>query len=171
MSRPHRYRCPDCRGTFLWEPALQLPDYCPLCGSFVGIDRSGDFTPKAPAIGKPHDSAEAVYRAMEASSIERAKMAAEITGVPESETAHMKMTDMKDNLRVGDVAAITRPNPTSTFMQQNPSAVSQAQIAGAQYAANTRSGPYPGAGNHAREMVGARHASLRAMVESQGKRG
>lgn len=146
-----------------------VPAFCPQCGTAIdGVEPA--FVPKAPRIGSV-DSAEAVYRAMESSSAANARAAAEQLGVSESEMAHMKITDLKDNLREGDIAAVTRPNPTSTFMQQNAGVVTQAQIAGAQFAANTRVGPYPGAGDHARQTVSSMHSAQRAMLEATGKRG
>lgn len=173
MAKYKHYRCPDCSQVFEWLHTLadlsDLPETCPKCGSWVS-EAEPTFVPKAPRIGKI-DSPEMVYRSMEAASIERSKQAAAVLGIPESETAHMKMTDMKDSLREGDIAAVTRPTPTSTFMQQNSAAVEQARIAGAQFAANTRVGPFPGAGDRARQNVGAMHAEMVAQMVASGKRG
>lgn len=108
---------------------------------------------------------------MEQASINRARQAADLAGVPESEMSHLKITNMKDNLREGDTAAMPVNNPTSRFMQQNSAVVTQAQLAGAQFASNTRVGPYPGAGDAIRRSVASQHPSIRAAIESQGRRG
>ena len=172
MSK-YRLRCPDCRRVFPWQDTSSLPDYCPLCGSYVGIETPADgtFVPKAPAIGRSHDSPNAVYRQMETASIARAEQAADMLGVSKSETAHMKITNMKDNAREGESAAISRPNPVSQLMQQYPQQVAVAQAQGAAYAAATRSGPYPGAGDAVRQMVNSVHDQTRRAVEQQVEMG
>ena len=170
MARFQSFRCPDCDGVFEWHMhhSNPLPLYCPLCASYVGDDPPTEtFTPKAPSIGR-HRSADAVYRAMEEGSIQRAKLAAEMTGVSESEMSHLKITDMKDNLRAGDIAAITRPNPVSTQMAANPQAIAALQQQGSAYAAATTSGPYPYAGLRMLKHVSASHAGHRHTIESQG---
>jgi hypothetical protein len=63
-----------------------------------------------------------VYKAMEDSSMARAEQAAEATGASVSDMDAMKITDMKDNMRAGDIAAVTRtPNVGGmTFSVGNP---------------------------------------------------
>ncbi len=170
MARFQTLKCPDCDGVFEWfmHHSNPLPQYCPLCAAYVGEEPPSEvFVPKAPAIGRK-SSQDAVYRAMEEGSIQRAKMAADLAGVSESEMSHLKITDMKDNLREGDIAAVTRPNPVSTFMQQHPQVAAAAQQQGAAYAAATTSGPYPYAGLRMLNTVSRAHNNIRQIIESSG---
>jgi hypothetical protein len=65
-----------------------------------------------------------VYRQLEASSYARAEQAASMMNVPVSEMSNIKMTDMRDNLREGDISA-KMPTPAAT-----PSAPPQNLMAG-----------------------------------------
>lgn len=115
MARFVDYRCPDCNGVFrhLHHPSDEPPpDRCALCGAWVSDDEPLDelFVPKAPRIAKSAyaKSVNQVYRKMEESSIERAREAADMAGVPESDMSHLKITNMRDpsEMREGDTAAI-----------------------------------------------------------------
>jgi hypothetical protein len=108
MAKLVTYRCPDCEGEFdfLHHPSDEPPpERCQLCNAYMG-----DQPQKAPVLvlkigtakGKVPDK---LYRDMEESSRVRAQQAAEMAGVSESEMSAIKITDMKDNLRQGDVAA------------------------------------------------------------------
>lgn len=55
-----------------------------------------------------------VYRDMESASANRAQEAADLLGVPVSEVPNIKMTDMKDNTREGDIAAVLQPPSRET---------------------------------------------------------
>lgn len=111
MPVTRTYQCPDCEGTFSFlhlksdEPP---PDYCAKCGAWMGEEPEP--MPSAPFISKPQNKAgDVVYRQMEKDSAARAEM----TGDPT-----LKLTDLKDNLRAGDVAAKTSVNnPVSNYME------------------------------------------------------
>lgn len=101
------YRCPDCKGTFtfLHHPNNEPPpDHCHLCGSYMGEapEQAPTVINIATAKGKVGDK---LYRQMEAATEARIEAAAEMTGGDKSDFAHMKMTDMKDNQREGDITA------------------------------------------------------------------
>ena len=110
----YRLRCPDCSGKFSHE-GEDFPNYCPLCGSYCGIDP--EFVPTKMNIGTALGaSGDVAYRALEASSAAHA----EVTGNPD-----LKITNLKDNLREGDVAAMPA-KPSKEYqdivkdMQQQP---------------------------------------------------
>lgn len=112
MAIMRTYLCPDCKGQFdhLHHPSDEPPpDYCPLCGANVSGKRKKRLSRvvTAPAIKTVvSKSADQVYRQMEDSSNVRAQQAAEILGVHPSKLSNMKMTNMKDNLREGDMSYI-----------------------------------------------------------------
>lgn len=112
-------QCPDCAGTFRMDlPPGTFPDFCPLCAAYVGVDP--DFVPSQMNIGSGRTrSIDGTYREMEAASAARA----EAFGQPA-----MKMTDMKDGLREGDVAAAP-PQPSQDYKE----AVARAGVEGAQF--------------------------------------
>lgn len=117
VKAPTRYRCPDCQRIFRHPAENPPPDRCPLCHAWVSEDEPPEevFVPQSPAIQKLafNKSVKQVYRAVEESSIQRAKDAADMAGVPESEMAHLKVTNMRDpsEMRQGDMAAIM-PSPS-----------------------------------------------------------
>jgi len=111
----YRLRCPDCGGKFTHE-GDDFPNYCALCGAFCGIPDDG-FVPSKVTISTPLGrSGDATYRMLEESSARNAEM----MGDPS-----LKVTNLKDNLREGDVAAMP-PQPSKEYktivsdMQQNP---------------------------------------------------
>ncbi len=116
MARKVDYKCPECHKVFefLHHPNDEPPpDYCPLCKAFVG-----DTAEKQPvfkisigtAKGKVPDQ---VYRNLEDSSAARAQEAADLVGANVAEMSAIKVTNLKDNSREGDVAAVTPPPSVS----------------------------------------------------------
>lgn len=104
------YECPECTEQFtvLMGDTDPPPDYCPKCGLYVGAEVT--VLPSAFKIGSEKTRrTDDVYRQMESSSVARAEAAAQMLGVSASETASLKLTDMNDNMREGDSAAIVRP--------------------------------------------------------------
>src|ERR1700734_461028 len=94
-------RCPGCRKPFPWDPAIDLPERCPLpgCGYVAAkrepeVDADGVIVIAAPFLRSQKTSrTDASYRELETSSEVRAQMAAEMTGVPVSEMSHLKVTN------------------------------------------------------------------------------
>lgn len=139
-----KIRCGLCREAFPWELDSGYPETCRCCGGFIGVP------PDAPEVAAPYIStaqkrgtADAVYRDMEQKSEMRAQLAAEAAGVSVAEMSHLKMTNMKDNLREGDTAQTNSLNPTQTQMDRQATFGSTAGLAAAQ---GTRTGPLPNAG-------------------------
>lgn len=109
-------RCNDCGGKFRIPEQDKWPDFCPSCGVYCGVDP--DFVPTQMNIGTVKGkSADRVYREMEAASIARAEMA----GDPS-----LKMTDMKDNLREGDIA-YKGPQPSQEYLNHTAQIGAQAE--------------------------------------------
>lgn len=104
-----KLKCPDCGEVFRVEmEAGQFPDFCLSCGTYVGVDPS--FVPSqmniGSAIGK---SVDATYRELEASAAVRAELA----GDPS-----LKMTDMKDGLKMGETSGIVPNNAVTQAAAQ-----------------------------------------------------
>src|ERR1700726_1894069 len=91
-------RCPGCRKPFPWDPAIDLPERCPLkgCGYVAKkrdpeVDEDGVIVIAAPFIGSAKTKAtDSCYRELETSSEHRAQLAADMAGVPVSEMAHLR---------------------------------------------------------------------------------
>ena len=103
-----KLQCPDClhRFSIRMEDDGKLPTFCPACGNRMEEDDS-DFVPTQMNIGTLHGkSGDKVYRMLEESSAYRA----EVTGDPS-----LKVTNLKDNLREGDVAAMPVNNAVTQY--------------------------------------------------------
>lgn len=164
MSHKWKIRCSACRGAFLWGDE-GYPQFCPLCGHDSKIDEMPEVS--APAIRQSVriKSADQVYRAMEESSEVRAQMAADSLNLPASEMSSLKITNLKDNQREGDIAIHTPANPVSEMieanrgmfgLQANPAAVQAAM--GYAAAAHTGSDAY--AGQKAQSVIRQMHSEF-----------
>jgi hypothetical protein len=109
------FKCPNCWEKFRVE-VEKVPRYCPLCGFDSKEDEIAEETrmaemlasQKPPAYKKQNaisGTVDKLYTDIEKTSETRAEMAAEAAGVDVSEMASLKVTDMKDSLRTGDIAA------------------------------------------------------------------
>lgn len=157
--------CPECahRFRFLRHPADEpLPRFCPACGHDSQADDSAAEMPQA--VTAPHiknrvivAAVDGTYRAMEEASEANMYAAAEAAGCDVSDMASLKITDMKDNLREGDVAAMPI-NPASQTMAAAPGIFGfQAQQQGAGFAAAAHTGPHAFAGLNAATGIKAAH--------------
>lgn len=184
MSISRHIACQDCGGSF-WHRVERRsdpnPDECPLChntGEPV-LDMKGKLHPniakmvdegRGPATTMTKaKSGDAVYRGMENASAARAQLAADDLGVDVSEMAHMKITDLKDNLRAGDVAAKipTAPatltsGPNMATFHQKPE-TSTGQVMGP--------GSMGGFGERTRQKVTAGHAQRAHQLVKAGEAG
>jgi len=177
MASPNtcRYQCPECGGKFRWLMAEPAPLFCPLCSAYVGEDEPAEFEPKAPLIAKRGNQVpDAVFRQMEQGSIDRADQAHAMAGGDRADYNNLHITNLKDNLREGEIAAVTPPpNPVQRFMQQHSSApVGIQSAASAQgYVALAHAGVYPHAGARAAGRIQEAHAGIARSVQALGEQG
>lgn len=153
--------CPECRGKFPWEVSLGYPKSCPLCGFSIGHDRADDDI-VMPFIRSAKTKAnDALYRQMEDASEVRAAQAAEMAGVPVSEMSALKMTNMQDARREGDIAAppVTAANNSVLAHME---ATNQGGFQGGnavEYSGAVQTGPEPNAGARMRTQLQQHHAT------------
>jgi hypothetical protein len=175
-ARHKHYKCPDCGGVFrhrILSPDDGPPDRCALCQSWMNMEAPPEpvFVPEAPGIRENAyaRSIDRVYRAEEAASIQRAKDAADILEVKESDMAHLKITNMRDpsEMREGDISAIA---PTPPSLQSGGSYAGFQLLGGA--VPNHAPGVGPAqAGDQARQMINQLHAERGAQVVAKGQMG
>ena len=127
-------RCSSCRKAFPWKASEGMPDACPLCKEPIGGNRDDDDIVMPFIRSAKTDRTDKVYRDMERGSEIRAELGAQAAGVPVSEMSALKMTDMKDNQREGDIAAKLTPMPAGQegqFFQPNGSEYMAGNASGA----------------------------------------
>jgi len=172
MPIVRRYQCPDCEKEFTFMHMTKdepTPEHCPNCGNFMGTEPIK--LPSFAAIkSQKTKNADKTYRDMEAGSEVRAELAAEMTGGSKSDFSAMKITDLKDNIRPGDVPAKLPSNPVSEMMdanKTNPNIGFVDTAVAAQYGVpeNAR------VGNGMREQISEGHHSMARTVEAQGRQG
>lgn len=164
------YECPDCQHQFRHmhmtkdEPA---PDYCPACGNYMGdepVALPSLFSLKSTKT----KNADATYRAVERGSEIRAEIAAEQHGFDKADMASLRITDMKDYLKPGEVAAKMPPNPISDMMakqKSNPNVGFVSPQAGAQYGV----GRVGRVGEHVMKNICTTHYQNIPMVQKGGE--
>jgi hypothetical protein len=152
--------CPSCRKKFPWDTALGYPKACPLCAYAMGHNRADDDIVIPFIRTVKTTQADKVYRDMEAASEVRAQQAADMAGVPVSEMADLKITDLRSTMRPGDVAAVPVNNAVSQLMNSAPpGVVGFASDMGLQFSANSMQGPYPSAGARMRTFLTNDHSA------------
>lgn len=116
-----RYLCPSCAATFPYDhhPSIEADPvrFCPRCGFDQEMDPALVMPHIGRSIGKNTDD---VYRQMEAGAEFRAQIAQEVHGMDSTEASQLKMTDMRDHLHEGDMAAVMADNPLSRQVDANP---------------------------------------------------
>ena len=113
-----KLKCPDCRKAFSWDAKDAWPRYCPMCRADINNDRDDDDI-VMPSIARAREATkrtDQVYRDMERGSEIRAQMAADQLGVPVSEMSHLKVTNIRDNTREGEIAAMPVVNEVTRQM-------------------------------------------------------
>jgi hypothetical protein len=110
-------KCPDCRGKFPWQPSKPHPKECPLCGAYIGIDRADDDVVMPAFLSAKTKRVDQVYTSMVRGSELRAEKMADDYGESKADTG-MVMTNMRDNMRAGDIAAPPVNNTITQFMEQ-----------------------------------------------------
>lgn len=174
MAKFQHYHCSACNGVFKFFHALSdspPPDCCQICGAVLDEEAVPAFVPKAPGIRKSLlvASENKLYRQMEASSIQRAKEAADVAGVSEKEMSHIKITNMREagEMREGDTAAIMpAANPVAQVMRAHPGMTGfNTQQPGSQYALGR---PDAGA-NVFNSVVKPNHAAVAGRLTANGQ--
>jgi len=183
MAKIFTYNCPSCEGEFSYmqhpSDAPPAPRFCPLCGHDSQSDVIEIKIPFKRAITAPHIAksigkvADATYRGMEEESRARIEAAAEMTGQPVSDFNDMKITDMKDNLREGDAAAVAPPvSEVSKLMEQTPGVFGfQPGVAASGYAAAAHTGPHAYAGLKAAINTNQHFATAGKAMIAAGEKG
>lgn len=93
-----------------------FPDCCPGCG-YEYDPPPGDNIISMPAIRSAvAKSVDGVYRDMERASEARVQQAADVLGVPASEMSGLKVTNLRDNTREGEMAAVPIVNDVTRQM-------------------------------------------------------
>jgi len=126
-----------------------MPDTCPICNSYIGSGDNDEVAAPNISYGSKRGP-DRLYRDMEQKSELRAQMAAERTGMSASEVSHLKMTDMRDNMRTGDTAQLGGLTPTQQAMANNSTFTPDM---GVQLSRGTKTGPFPRAGTSFIENV------------------
>jgi hypothetical protein len=130
----------------------EWPDSCPRCEVDMALPE-GDVI-ALPAFNSWNANTKAndkVYRDMEAASVERARQAASIAGVPEAEMSHLKITNLNDR-RDSQIAAmnVDASAAAQRLGMANPQAGFN-NMAGADYARTAQAAaPRAGIETHAR---------------------
>jgi hypothetical protein len=108
-----RLQCPECTHKF-YAPSM-FPECCPGCG--YEYDPHDDTVISMPAIKSLVSKiADQTYRDMERSSEARAETAAQMAGVPVSDMSSLKITDLRDNTKPGEIAMPTVNNAVTQQM-------------------------------------------------------
>lgn len=152
-----KLQCEHCDAKFEW-PHANPPDECPICGAYVGDEGKDPIA--IPFISSAKNrSADSVYKAMERSTEHHANVAAEMAGVPASEMSAMKLTNMQDNLREGDISVREVVNPVSQQMDAMKARGLPVGFGsnGAALSPDVQSGPFPNAGAKMIDVVRGRH--------------
>jgi hypothetical protein len=151
-------RCPDCREKFKWDAEKPWPKFCPCCGEDINNDRDDivmPFVSKA-----KHTYSDTVYSEIEKASEVRAEIAAEKLGVPVSEMSGLKITNLQDGRRQGDIHAPPVNNEVSRIMQQAPQMLGFQGSNGVEYGNAVMTGAHPNVGARMRTMIQNNHREM-----------
>ncbi len=149
--------CPECRKRFPWKVELGYPQFCPLCGFTMGCDRADDDIVIPFIRSEKFKSSDSVYRDMEKASERRAEMAAEMAGTSVEDMSVLKITDMKDNTREGEIAAPSvGANLAALGMRSLDQGFTGNQAS--EYGQQVQSGPLPNMGAKMRTALQTHHS-------------
>ena len=169
-------RCPACKTKFRWLAETEsYPSDCPECGFHTGHDRADDDVVVPNILSFSTRSTDGVYKAMERASEERVYQAAEMARSDASDMAGLKITNLRDNMKRGDIAAMPVVNDVTRQMDAIRQANPNAQIgfggpdAGLGFSGSVPTGPEPNAGARMQSVLRQTHFG-RAGPEAVGDR-
>jgi hypothetical protein len=161
-------RCPFCKTKFRWLAETEAyPKDCPECGEYVGHDRADDDVSVPNILAFSTRCTDGVYKMEERMSAERAEMAAQAAGVSVSDMSSLKVTNMKDGMREGDIAAMPVVNDVTRQMDAVNSrggafGFGGGPEAGLGYSAQVGTGAVPNAGARTQRLFRQAHAERMA---------
>ena len=143
-------KCPECRKVFKYQPLDGHPRYCPLCKADIGGNDGNDDVISIPAFLSARAKAtDQVYRDLERTSEANMYKAAEMAGCDASDMANMKVTNIRDARKPGEIAAVPVVNSVTAHMDAMERAGMPTGFNvpnAAELAGQVRSGPHPNAG-------------------------
>jgi hypothetical protein len=156
-------RCPACKTKFRWLAETEgYPSNCPQCDAYVGHDRADDDVVMPNILAFSTRCQDGVYKAMEKSSEQRMYEAAEMAGCSPSEMSDLKITNLRDNMKQGEIAAMPVVNDVTRQMEAFPSnspfGFNGGPSAGLGYSGTVSTGPFPNAGARTQTLVRESHA-------------
>lgn len=114
------FGCPQCehRWTLCQERDEAPPKFCPECG--LRFAKTLAAIPGTRAIGGSNraKAVDGTYAALERAGEARMRLA-ERHGLPTAQARQLKITDMHDNMREGDVAAVHQPTVLERQAEQH----------------------------------------------------
>ena len=161
-----RLRCPECREAFPWDAKRPWPVHCPLCRYDISLPPGDEITMPFISTSGKTKAADKVYRDMEAGSQVRAEAAADMTGQPVSEFSDLKITNLRDNMKQGEMAIAPVNNIVSQQMEAMKSRGMPVGFGanGAGFSGEVRSGPFANAGAKMIDVVRSQHAKSTGSV-------
>lgn len=125
MARSRLFRCPYCSQTFFHDLSVSSePELCPLCNNtgdapaVLPTKLPEDFRGPHIATGTAKN-VDDYWKATQEAAEHRALMA-EANGMSREEANNIRITDMPDNLREGDIAERPAVNDVSKVIDANP---------------------------------------------------
>jgi hypothetical protein len=160
-------RCPACKTKFRWLAETEgYPSNCPQCDAYVGHDRSDDDVVCPNILAFSTRCQDGVYKAMEKASEQRVYEAAEMAGCDVSDMKDLKITNLRDNMKQGEIAAMPVVNDVTRQMDKIKELNPNSQLGygssgggnGIEYSADVPTGPYPSAGARTQQAFRRAHA-------------
>ncbi len=168
MRKYLRLECDFCSHQFQYlsdGPHDIAPEECPSCKSPADKDTVTQLPPFMNILSAKGKSRDRSYREFERASEARIELAANESGLDKSDLAWMKITDMKDDVRQGELAIKTPTlnNPVTQAMDQMKA---RGQSVG--FVNPMQAGIPQGSGGNA--MVTGAHDKIRGLHQAESRR-
>jgi hypothetical protein len=148
-------KCPACREKFRYDVSEGWPDACPICKTDINNRRDDDDVVVPNILSFKTKNNDDVARQIMDGSETRAQLAAATAGVPVSEMASLKITDLNDRkdaqFSTPDVNNAVTQRMSEMQAKGLPTGFGVAEAQG--FAAQAHAGPEPYAGLRARNRV------------------